>query len=171
MSPTTKGPAPAAHPDLEQVSLNPPRYRSGRWFLLAEGIALAGVGLAGYIACIHNPAAGHGWGAPVLLLRLTPVHSAALLGFGVLAALATPTRRTTIAATAIGAIGFLLLCTMGVSVATDTVPGAWGFDTRDAVLHAVLMVANLILLVWLFPDGLQDPAWRPRRRGPGPERK
>lgn len=167
MAPITKGPPPTGRSSLDQVSLNPAHYRSGRWVLLAEAVVVGGLGCAGLISFVRNPAAAQGWGAPVLCFTVTPVHSAALLGFGVLAGLATVTRRTTIAATVIGVVGFVLLFTIGANVASGGVPRVWGLDARDAVLHAVLMLVNLVLLVWLFPDGLQDPAWIPRRRSPG----
>lgn len=167
MAPTTKGPPPTGRSSLDQVSLNSAHYRSGRWVLLAEAVAVTALGLAGLIGSADNPATAQGWGFPVLIFNLTQVHSEALLGFGVLAALAISTRRTTIAATALGAVGFVLLFTIGANVAAGGVPGAWGLDPWDAALHAVLMIVNLILLVWLFPDGLQDPAWIPRRRSPG----
>jgi hypothetical protein len=81
------------------------------------------------------------------------------------AVLATVRRRPTVIVTGAATLGLMLLFTIGVTAATaGPTPGPLGLDLRDAVLHAVLLMANLALLIWLLPDALGDPSWVVRRR-------
>jgi hypothetical protein len=163
MSPTTKSAFEGADSPLRPVSLDPSHFRSGRWFLLAEGVVLVAVGAGGLIAAARHPGAGRA-GAPLLGLALTPTHSAVLLGFGVIAVCATIRRRPTVIVTGVGVVAFLLLFTIGTVAAVRSAPGPLGFDLRDSVLHAVLLVFNLALLMWLVVNALEGPAWVRRRR-------
>ena len=164
MSPTTKSPYDGSDAPLRPVSLNPAHYRSGRWFLLAEGLVLLILGGYGLIAAAMHPVAGP-TGVPVLgVLHLAPAHSGVLLGYGILAVLATIRRRPTVIITGVGTVGFLLLFTIGTAAAARVRPGPLGFDLGDSVLHGVLLAANLALLMWLLPDALEGPAWVRRRR-------
>jgi hypothetical protein len=151
---------------LRQVDLDPKHHRSGRWVLLAQGLVLCGLGVAGLLA--RGDAAAGAAGQPVLMLRLTPLHSGALLAFGVLAVGATPWRRATNWITALSLVAATLAFTIGVTAATDSSYGPWGMDFGDAWLHGSAMVIDLALLIWLLPDELQDPGWV-WKRGAEPE--
>jgi hypothetical protein len=169
MSPTTKTPRRDS-PPLRPVSNDPGNFQVGRWWLLAEGLVVVLLGASGLLAAADQPGAGRA-GADVLWLRLTTLHASVLLAFGVLCLLATPRRRA--AALLTGAtVGFLLLFTIGTVAAVRTASGPWGFDLRDSGLHVLLLVFNLALFRWLFPDGLEGPRWirrqRPDERGERP---
>ncbi|WP_431239483.1 DUF4383 domain-containing protein [Mycolicibacterium aichiense] len=146
---------------LRLVSRNPGHFRRGRWFLLAEGLLLIALGAAGFISAATHP----GYppvGAPVLVLALTPWHSAVLLGFGVLAVVGTLHRRAAVVVTGMGAAGFLILLFIGAVTAAHHAPGPLGFNARDIVLHGVIAAANFAILYWLIPDALEGPDWEPR---------
>lgn len=148
---------------LRPVNLDPAHFRSGRWFLLAEGIALVALSVSALIAG-RAGAPGGPDGVRVLVLSLTPTHSWVLLGFGVAAALATMHRGATIAVTVLGVVGFLLLFAIGAAAAARPGAGPWGLDMRDAALHLGLLVYNLVLLVWLATTALQGRVWVRRNR-------
>ena len=164
MSPTTRGPVPGLTSGLRQVSLNPWHFRTGRWFLLTDGVVLCVLGVAGFVSAAIHPVFGPA-GAPVLVLALTPWHSALLLGFGVLGILGAVTRRAALIVTATGAVVFVALVLIGSVAAAHHAPGPLGSTARDIVLHGVLAATNFALLYWLIPDALEGPAWvrRPRR--------
>jgi hypothetical protein len=162
MKSPTKSPYWGRASRLRQVDLDPSHYRVGRWLLLAQGLVLIGLGVAGLRAGVGHPRPAGG--AQVLMLRLTPLHAGALLAFGLLVVAAIGSRRATTWATAVSLLAAMLAFTIGVTAATDGPAGPWGLDFGDAWLHAVVMVVDLALLVWLLPDELQDPAWMPRRR-------
>lgn len=168
MSPETKSPYDGSGSPLRPVSLNLPHYRSGRWWLLGEGIVLVGLGVWGWVAAETHPHAGPA-GAPVLMLHLAPLHSGVLLGYGILAIAAVLHRRSTVVVTGLGVVGLVLLFTIGTAAAARSRPGPFGFDLRDSVLHGVLLGLDLALLIWLLPDALEGPEWvrrRPRRQPP-----
>jgi hypothetical protein len=147
---------------LRQVDLDPAHYRSGRWLLLAQGLVLSGLGIAGLVEGLSRP-----WppgGAQVLVLRLTPLHSAVLLVFGLAAVVAPIRRRATNWVAGLSLIAAVLGFTIGVTAATNGPAGVWGLDFGDAWLHATVMIVDLCLLVWLLPDELQDPGWVWKRR-------
>jgi hypothetical protein len=168
MSPRTKSPFDGSDSPLRPISLNPSHYRSGRWFLLAEGGLLVVLGVWGLAAALAYPDAGP-TGAPVLWLALNPAHSGLLLGFGVLAVFATIRRRPTVIITGVGAVAFTLLFMIGTVAAARSAPWLLGFDPGDSVLHGLLLVFNLALLMWLVPDALEGPAWIRRHRRQPPE--
>ncbi len=147
---------------LRLVSRNPSHFRNGRWFLLAQGAVLVGLGSAGFISAATHPHAPPA-GAPVLGLALTPWHSALLFGFGVLAVFGVLQRRAAIAVTALSAVAFLALVIIGAVFAAHHAPGPFGFEPRDIVLHGVLAVVTFAVLYWLIPDVLEGPAWVSRR--------
>ncbi len=155
MSPITRGPFGRLTSELRLVSRNPSHFHTGRWFLLAEGVVLIAIGTAGFVSAATQsniqPA-----GAPVLVLALTPWHSAILLGFGMLAALGTLQRRTAITVAALGAVIFAVLEFIGAVAAAHHAPG---FEARDIVLHGVLAAVNFAVLYWLIPDVLEGPDW------------
>lgn len=152
MSPTTQGPVPGLTSQLRRVSLNPAHYRSGRWFLLAQGMCLCALGIAGIIY-----SAGH-TGVRVLGLALTPAHGGFLLGFGVLAMLASLRRRAAVVLTVTATIVFIVLLVIGAVATAHAAPGLFGFDPRGIVLNGMLVGINLALLIWLLPDLLEGPA-------------
>jgi len=159
---TTKSPYHDLDSGLRPVSQNHEHYLSGRWFLLAEGLLLIALSIGGLVSAATQPGDGDPRGAPVLIFWLTPMHSAVLLTFGVLAAAATLHRRSTIIVGSIGALGFLLLFALGAPAATAP-GGPMGFDLHDVGLHAVLLGYNIGLMVWLIPDALEDESWVPDR--------
>jgi hypothetical protein len=147
---------------LRQVDLDPGHYRSGRWVLLTQGLVLSGLGAAGLVESLSR--AWPAGGAQVLMLRLTPLHSAVLLVFGLAAVVAPIRRRATNWVTGLSLIAAVLGFTIGVTAATNGPAGLWGLDFGDAWLHAAVMIVDLCLLVWLMPDELQDPGWVWKRR-------
>ncbi len=161
MSPVTQGPEGRMTSGLRLVSRNPAHFRQGRWFLLAEGVLLIALGGAGFISAATHPDASPD-GAPVLVLALTPWHSAILLGFGVLAVAGTWQRHAAIIVAASGTVGFLVLLFVGAVAAAHHAPGPLGFEARDIVLHGLVAAANFAVLYWLIPDALEGPDWVPR---------
>lgn len=163
MSPAAQGPFWGSQSELRSVSLNPSHFRSGRWVILGEGVLVAVLGIWGLVAGAAHPDAVRD-GAPVLMLNLTTVHSAILLGFGVVAALAMAQRRAAVIVTGVGTVGFLLLFAIGTVAAIRSAPGPLGFDLGDSVLNAMLMALNLALFMWLVANSLEGPRWVPRRK-------
>lgn len=162
MSPVTQGPMGRSTSGLRLVSRNPSHFRNGRWFLLAEGALLIGLGSAGFVSAATHPHAPP-TGAPVLGLALTPWHSVVLFGSGVLAVFGVLQRRVAITVTALSAVTFLALVIIGAVLSAHHAPGPLGFEPRDIVLHSVLAVATLAVLYWLIPDVLEGPDWVSRR--------
>ncbi|OBF54238.1 hypothetical protein A5756_14675 [Mycobacterium sp. 852002-53434_SCH5985345] len=162
MSPVTQGPMGRLTSELRLISRNPSHFRSGRWYLLADGLLLIALGTAGFVSAGVHPHAPP-VGAPLLGLALTPWHSALLFGFGVLAVFGAVQRRAAVAVTALSSLVFVALVIIGAIFATHHTPGPLGFEPRDIVLHGVLAVANFAVLYWLIPDALEGPDWVPRR--------
>lgn len=169
--PVTAGHVPGVTSGLRRVPTDPKRFRSGRWFLLAEGALVSAFGIAGLVSAILHPHAGP-TGAPVLGLASAPAHSALLLAFGVAAVAAVGNRRAAVTVTALSAVAYTVLLFFSSVASTRTMPTPLGFHAADVVLHGVLAVVNLGLLMWLIPDELGDEAWVPRRRqGRGRDRR
>lgn len=141
--------------------MDPRRFRSGRWLLLAEGVLVSAFGVAGLISAALQPHE-EPTGAPVLGLATTVPHSAILLGFGLAAVAAVGNRRAAITVTALSAIAYLMLLFFSSVATARANPTPLGFHAAHIVLHAVLGVVNLALLMWLIPDELGDEAWGPR---------
>lgn len=160
--PVTAGHVPGLTSGLRRIPMDPVRFHSGRWFLLAEGVLVSTFGIAGLISAALHPHAGP-TGAPVLGLATTPAHSAILLAFGVAGIAAIGTRRAAITVTALSAIAYFMLLFFSSVATARAKPTPLGFHAADIVLHGVLGVVNLALLMWLIPDELGDEAWGPRR--------
>ena len=160
--PVTAGHVPGVTSGLRRIPMDPGRFHSGRWFLLAEGALVSAFGIAGLISAALHPHAGP-TGAPVLGLAMTPAHSAMLLAFGGVAIAATVKRRAAIAVTALSAIAYFMLLFIGSVATARARPTPFGFHAADIVLHGVLGIVNLALLMWFIPDELGDEAWGPRR--------
>jgi Domain of unknown function (DUF4383) len=158
MSPDIKGRVPGLTSPLRRVSLNPSHYRSGRWFVLAQGVVVSALGLTGIVSsAVHSHAPANG--APVLGLASTYAHGGLLLGFGVLASLSALRRRTAVMLTAAATAVFFVLVIIGGVAAAHATPGPLGSDPADIVLHAVVAAVNLASLMWLIPDLLEGPEW------------
>lgn len=149
--------------------MDPGRFHSGRWFLLADGVLVSALGIAGLISAVLHPHAGP-TGAPVLGLSTTPAHSAILLVFGLAAIGATAKRRAAVIVTALSAIAYFMLLFFGSVATARAKPTPLGFHAADIVLHGVLGVVSLGLLMWFIPDELGDEVWGPRR-GRGRDRR
>lgn len=153
---------PSGPSRLIAVNLDRSHFRKARWWLLAEGILLLALGIAGLIAGQAHPA-GSGGGSD-WELALTPIHCWLLIGFGALAALATLHRRTTLVATLFGAIGGLLLFAIGTASLGTPASGhstlrLWRFEVGDSVLFCVLTAYNFGLFLWLVANALEGPDW------------
>lgn len=126
--------------DVTGSPASPSRFRTGRWFLLAEGV-LAGALAAGFMADASL------WG-----LTLTPVRGSLLFLFGVLAVAASLNRRAALIVTAAAIAVSLALTAMAESALAFGVPRAWGIDPQNAALYTGLLVYNIVLIIWLIPD-------------------
>ena len=158
MSPVVRGAAGRLTSDMRLVSRNPSHFRSGRWFLAAEGAVVVVLGGAGFVSnAWHGDVAPVG--APVLMLALTPWHSAILLVFGLLALIGSMNRRAAVTVAATGTVAFLVLVVVGAVSAIPHTAGPLGLDPRDIVLDAMLSAANFAVLYWLIPDVLEGPDW------------
>ncbi|OBG30157.1 DUF4383 domain-containing protein [Mycobacterium sp. 852002-51057_SCH5723018] len=161
--PVTAGHVPGLTSGLRRIRTDPERFRSGRWFLLAEGALVSAFGIAGLVSAAVHPHAGP-TGAPVFGLASTPAHSAMLLAFGVVGIAAVVNRRAAVTVTAFSSVAYLMLLFFSSVATAREKPTPMGFHAADIVLHGVLAVVNLALLMWLIPDELGDEAWVPRRR-------
>lgn len=161
--PVTAGPVPGATSGLRRVPMDPGRFQSGRWLLLAEGALVSAFGIAGLVSTALHLHAGP-TGAPVLGLASTPAQSAILLAFGVAAVAAAGRRRAAITVTALSAVAYTLLLFFSSVATASARPTPLGFHAADIVLHGVLAAVNFALLMWLIPDELGDEVWAPRRR-------
>lgn len=108
-----------------------------------------GAGLAWSMA---NPQFG-AEGAPILLLRVTPLHCALMLGVGVLTILAS-LGRTALVFSRIASFGWLALMVACIWQATGHQPGPLGFDSHDSLLYGALALYNLALVLW-FTVGVE----------------
>ena len=129
----------------------PSRFRVGRWFLLAEGVAVAE--LAGF--ALVGDSTPHVRGSAVFTMwgmTLTPVRGWLLFAFGVVAVVATLNRRATVIVTAAALVASLALTGLADSALATGVPHQWGVDPHNAGLYAVLVLYDFALLTWLLPD-------------------
>lgn len=168
--PVTAGHVPGLTSGWRRVPMDPGRFHSGRWFLLAEGAAVSAFGVAGLVSAALSPHAGP-TGAPVLGLASTPAHSGLLLAFGIVAIAAVGSRRAAVTVTALSALGYTMLLFFSSVATARRIPTPMGFHAADILLHGVLAVVNLALLMWLIPDELGDEVWAPRRRGRDRDRR
>ena len=164
MAPVTEGPFGRLTSGLRLVSRDGPHFRTGRWFVLAEGVVLVVLGVWGFVSAASHPGAGP-TGAPVLILALTPWHSAVLLVIGLVVMLSAVQRHAAVIVTAAAGVIFVLLVFIGAIAAAHHAPGPLGLDNGDMVLHGVVAAVNFALLYWLLPDVLEGPDWV-RRRDP-----
>ncbi|WP_082956350.1 DUF4383 domain-containing protein [Mycobacterium sp. E787] len=161
--PVTAGHVPGMMSGLRRVAMDPGRFHSGRWFVLAEGALVSAFGIVGLVSAALHPHAGP-TGAPVFGLTATPWYSGMLLAFGLAAMACSANRRAAISVTALSAVAYtLLLFISAVATARDK-PTPLGFHAAEVLLHGVLGVVNLALLMWMIPDELGDEVWAPRRR-------
>lgn len=161
--PVTAGHVPGLTSRLRRIPMDPGRFHSGRWLLLAEGVLVSAFGIAGLVAAALHPHAGP-TGASVLGLATTPGQSAILLAFGVVAIAAVGNRRAAITVTALSAVAYFMLLFVSSVATAYANPTPLGFHAADILLHGVLAAVNLALLMWLIPDELGDEVWAPRRR-------
>lgn len=138
MSPVVRSSGGRLTSGIRQISRNPSHFRSRRWLLVAEGTLLIVLGGAGFVSDAMHPDAAPA-GAQVLVLALTPWHSGALLGFGVLALIGSLTRRAAITVAGVGAVTFLLLVIAGAVVRHPSGARAAGPGTaRPRVARSVV---------------------------------
>lgn len=118
-----------------------------------------GAGLAWSMANPHFGAAG----APIMWLRVTPLHCSLLLAVGVLTVVAAFTRSAAMFGR-VAALGWLVVTLICVAATSTGSPGPLGFDSRDTVLYAVLTGYNVALTAWFsFPTRTPPPDHAPRR--------
>jgi hypothetical protein len=161
--PVTAGHVPGLTSRLRRVPMDPRRFHSGRWFLLAEGVLVSAFAIAGLVSGILHPHAGP-TGTPVLGLASTPAHNAILLAFGLLAVAGVGNRRAAVTVTALSAVAYTMMLFISSVATSQNMPTPLGLHAAHILLHGVLGVVNLALLIWLIPDELGDEAWVPRRR-------
>lgn len=126
------------------------RARIGQWALGAEGFAMGIFGGAGLAWSMANPHFGAA-GAPIMWLRVTPLHCSLLLVVGVLTVFAS-LGRSAVIFSRVAALGWLVVTLVCVAATSNNSPGPLGFDSRDTVLYALLTVYNLVLAAWFaFP--------------------
>lgn len=160
MARDTRG--PSATENLQRVSLNPPRWRQGRWLLTAEAVVCATISAAGLIA-IHfvRPI---GVGLSVFGMPVTETLSWVMLALAAAAVVAAMHRRLGLlfcAVVSVCAIG----CVFVAAVAGgQRGPGPMGFTPSAIVWWAVLFCYNFGLGFWLIPDNIEGPEWVWRRR-------
>jgi hypothetical protein len=159
---------PASGSRLVPVNLDQPHFRAARWWLLAEGVLLLALGVAG-LTIGQLPPKGVALAAD-WALALTPIHCWLLIGAGILAALATLGRRTTLAAATCGAIAGLMLFAIGTASLGAPAGGhstlrLWRYQVGDSVLFSVLTAYNFALSLWLVANALEGPAWIKRGNG------
>lgn len=102
-----------------------------------------GSGLAWSMA---NPQFG-AEGAPIMWLRVTPIHCALMLGVGVLTIFAS-LGRTAVVFSRVASIGWLGLMIVCIVASASHAPGPLGFDSRDSILYGALVLYNLALVLW-----------------------
>src|ERR1700757_3801252 len=161
--PVTAGHVPGMTSGLRRVPMDPVRFHSGRWFLLAEGVLVSLLGIAGLVFAALHPHAEN-TRAPVSGVVSTPAHSAILLVLGIVAIAAVGNRRAAVAVTALSAVGYLVLLFVSSVGAAHGLPTPSEWQSAGVLLHGVLAAVNLALLMGLIPDELGDEVWAPRRR-------
>lgn len=159
----TKGRIPPYTRGLEKISLNPSHWRSGRIFLLSQGVLTGLLGAAAVGWGIASPLAGP-TRLPLLGLQFSLLQGALLLGYAALACLASSSRRTALWFIALALAVWFALMIISAVATTHHAPGPLGFDLRDMLLYAVLVAYNTGLLIWLNADAIEGLAWVPRRR-------
>ena len=118
-----------------------------------------GAGLAWSMANPHFGAAG----APIMWLRVTPLHCSLLLVIGVLTVFASFGRSAPMF-NRIAALGWLVVTVVCIVATANHNPGPLGFDSRDTVLYAVLTAYNVALMAWFaFPTRSTPADNAPRR--------
>ncbi|MDR3663802.1 MAG: hypothetical protein P4L86_26015 [Mycobacterium sp.] len=120
--------------------------RIGHWALRAQGFALGIFGGAGLAWTMANPQFGAA-GAPIMWLRVTPLHCALLLGVGVLTIFAS-FGRAAVVFSRIAAIGWLIVTAICIMATASHTPGPLGFDAQDSVLYSILTIYNAALATW-----------------------
>ncbi len=138
------------------------RARIGQWALGAEGFAMGVFGGAGLAWSMANPHFGAA-GAPIMWLRVTPLHCSLLLVVGVLTVFASFGRGAAMFSR-IAALGWFVVTVVCVAATSSHNPGPLGFDSRDTVLYTVLTAYNVALLAWFgFPTRAMPVDHPPRR--------
>ncbi|WP_133148042.1 hypothetical protein [Mycobacterium lehmannii] len=153
----------APRTQLVEVSLNRSRYRSGRWLLVAEGLACVALGGAAAIGHLDRESRSE-TGISAFGLHISPVESVVLAVFGVLAVVAALRRGTAVALSAIGVVGGMTMVIVTSVAAVHHADGPMGFEFGDILLSGLLGAFNLALLMWLCSDAVEGKVWRYRRR-------
>jgi hypothetical protein len=159
MSGSTHGPFRGRNDGLEKVRVDPSHWRSGRRFLVAEGVIVGGFGGIGLAWAIPGAGTTPSAGVAFLGLNISVLQGATLLGFGVLAVTVAVSRRAGVIFTGLAAMAWLVLMIQCTDAAVHQAPGAMGFDLRDSLVYAVLTGYNFGVYTWMTADGLEGPAW------------
>ncbi|BBY21546.1 divalent metal cation transporter [Mycobacterium stomatepiae] len=151
--------------NLRRVSVNPPRWRRGRWLLVTEAVVVTMIGLAGLLGVVFGAPTGAGFS--LVGIPLTATLSWVMVGHGAAAALSATHRRLALlfcAVTATVTLGFVIVAAVA---GVHQSPGPMGFTPATILWWAVLFCYNFALGFWLIPDRIEGPAWIPRRRTAG----
>lgn len=151
---------------LRRVRNDPAHYRSGRWALVGQGVAMVALGGIALMELAIRPGPHRG-GVALLGLHVTATQAAVLAFFGLVAVLSALTRRSAAVFAGAAATAAMALTIWAAVAAGHAHPGPMGFDLRDCVLYGVLGAYNLGVLIYLNPDEIEGPAWVPAQRSDG----
>jgi hypothetical protein len=160
MARDTRSPVPGQTNDLKRVSLTASHWHRGRWWLLGQGVVLAG------FSAVTLAILGSGAGRDAVVVADLPIGwllAWSLLGVGIVAAVAASWRRVALPLTAticVAALGLVVIC--AVAGAHHAHP--FGSTTAVLLLWSALFCYNFAIAIWLVPDHIEGPAWVPRRR-------
>ncbi|SOX53100.1 hypothetical protein MAAFP003_1770 [Mycobacterium ahvazicum] len=160
MARDTRG--PNATENLRRVSLNPPRWRQGRWLLAGEAVVAAAIGVTGLVAMFLI--APTRVGLSLVGVPVTATLSCVMLGLAAAAALSTIHRRLALlfcAVVSVIALGFVFVAAVA---GVHHSPGPMGFTPTAILWWAAVFCYNFGLGFWLIPDHLEGPEWIRRRR-------
>ncbi|MBX7450372.1 DUF4383 domain-containing protein [Mycolicibacterium sp. 3033] len=146
---------------LRRVSLDPEHFRSGRPFLIAQGVILLALGLAALLFTTTDASSPRG--AELLGLRIVVSQAVVLVVWGAAVLVCAIRRSSAVWYSAVATVVSLGLTMVSAVAAVHSDPGPLGFDLRDTLLYGFLGAYNLTLLVWLNADHIEGPAWVPRQ--------
>jgi lysylphosphatidylglycerol synthetase-like protein (DUF2156 family) len=124
---------------LVRFSLNRAHYCSGRWFLVAQGLACVALGF-----------------------HISAVHGVALAAFGALVVLAARRRGSAVVLSALGAVLAITLVLVSSVAAVHHASGVMEFRPGSILLFGLIAGYDIALVMWLCPDAVEGKVWRYR---------